>query len=229
MFGSGSSDSEDEDIKRHGAVEWNRIREARQKEGFRDGIAKGEEETLQQGFDDGYQQHITAHVKISYLKGVLSALSTYHELQDGKYLDEDTLKEIKTLQDDISVYEADYSQGSATSDETKPDASRGLPQSWNETECAETDKYERVADAKEDDQQDSMAGKGTDVGGGGDIAGSVTQQEMTSQKIVQEQPVEGATAQTKSSSAYDDIYKRCCRIHRIVLGKDLVISIPGGS
>lgn len=55
--------------------EWERMKSARLKEGYREGVGAGEETSVQDGFDCGYVVGFQLVQDIAYLRGILCAVS----------------------------------------------------------------------------------------------------------------------------------------------------------
>ncbi|XP_043544863.1 OTU deubiquitinase with linear linkage specificity a [Chiloscyllium plagiosum] len=71
---------EEADELRPSRNEWNICMGQRLKEGYRDGVNAGRESTLQHGFNQGYQEGVKKMLVLSQIKGLLSALLSWFQL-----------------------------------------------------------------------------------------------------------------------------------------------------
>ncbi|XP_048385337.1 OTU deubiquitinase with linear linkage specificity a [Stegostoma tigrinum] len=82
-LGANQSDDvfdEEADELRLSRNEWNISMGQRLKEGYRDGLNAGRESTLQRGFNQGYQEGVKKILVPSQMKGLLSALLSWFQL-----------------------------------------------------------------------------------------------------------------------------------------------------
>ncbi|KAJ8279465.1 hypothetical protein COCON_G00065310 [Conger conger] len=61
--------------------EWNNNMSKRVKDGYRDGVDAGKDASLQRGFNVGYREGVEKMVAVGQLKGILSALQCWCQLQ----------------------------------------------------------------------------------------------------------------------------------------------------
>uniref|UniRef100_V9L9S5 Essential protein Yae1 N-terminal domain-containing protein n=1 Tax=Callorhinchus milii TaxID=7868 RepID=V9L9S5_CALMI len=80
--GAGAEDVFDEeaDELRIEQREWKSRMDRRHKEGYRDGLNAGRESTLQDGFNQGYQEGAKKMLAVGQLKGILSAVLSWCQL-----------------------------------------------------------------------------------------------------------------------------------------------------
>ncbi|XP_077160710.1 protein YAE1 homolog [Paroedura picta] len=96
----------DEDADEMGIAqkEWKSTMEKRVKEGYREGIEAGKELTLQQGFNQGYEEAAKIMFSCGQLKGSVSALLSWcHNNQ----CDSTVLNRVTDLLNEINKYEED--------------------------------------------------------------------------------------------------------------------------
>lgn len=62
------------DMREIDEIEWNKLKEARLKEGFAEGKYVGEESTLQNGFDHGYSEGFELSHSISIIQGLMAVV-----------------------------------------------------------------------------------------------------------------------------------------------------------
>ncbi|KAG7488780.1 hypothetical protein MATL_G00038180 [Megalops atlanticus] len=93
---------EDEDDITLQNKEWNCNMEKRVKDGYRDGVDAGKEASLQHGFNAGYREGAAQMVAIGQLKGIVSALQCWCQLQQP---DSTMLPPIGRLLQDVAKHE----------------------------------------------------------------------------------------------------------------------------
>ena len=93
------------DEKRIAENNWNKIKEASTKEGYREGVSKGSEEALQEGFDEGYRAAYSIGIFFGNYKGQVAAkqLDTADGSEENLRL-EKTTRQIDRLEEDAMNY-----------------------------------------------------------------------------------------------------------------------------
>ncbi|XP_064647996.1 uncharacterized protein LOC135500445 [Lineus longissimus] len=99
-------DRDDIEISRR---EWSNLKENRVKEGYKKGLAAGEERKLQEGFDDGYKTSVNQAYQLARMRGILCAVLVKLHENDPTASSEDTQLTTK-LVEEISDIEKDLLQ-----------------------------------------------------------------------------------------------------------------------
>ncbi|XP_015273397.1 PREDICTED: yae1 domain-containing protein 1 isoform X1 [Gekko japonicus] len=96
----------DEDADEMGIAqkEWKSTMEKRVKEGYREGVEAGKELTLQQGFNQGYEEAVKVMFSCGQLKGNVSALLSWCH---NNRCDSAVLNRVTDLLNEIKKYEED--------------------------------------------------------------------------------------------------------------------------
>ncbi|XP_036378604.1 OTU deubiquitinase with linear linkage specificity a [Megalops cyprinoides] len=101
LVGEDVFDEDEDDITLQNK-EWKCNMEKRVKDGYRDGVDAGKEASLQHGFNAGYREGAAQMVAIGQLKGIVSALQCWCQLQQP---DSTMLPSIGRLQQDVAKHE----------------------------------------------------------------------------------------------------------------------------
>ncbi|XP_066301330.1 protein YAE1 homolog [Branchiostoma lanceolatum] len=87
--------------------DFERMKESRVKQGFRDGMSDGRLTSLQEGFNRGYSEGVGQTLQLARLRGLLCGLLTYHMAKEGTTFtfSEQVVSAIKQLIMDLSSVE----------------------------------------------------------------------------------------------------------------------------
>ncbi|KAI8515982.1 Protein YAE1 [Branchiostoma belcheri] len=92
-----------EDVVR--ARDFERMKESRVKQGYRDGMSDGRLSSLQEGFNRGYSEGVGQTLQLARLRGLLCGLLTYHMAKEGTAFSDQIVSAIKLLIMELSSVE----------------------------------------------------------------------------------------------------------------------------
>ncbi|XP_006818520.1 uncharacterized protein LOC102807485 [Saccoglossus kowalevskii] len=205
MLSSSSSDSDDFEFRDCATNEWQRMKEARLKEGYRDGITKGEEETLQRGFNKGYAESLPKIMKITYLKGIVSALQTHKSIQSEMSTD---AKELNILLERITKLEMELKENRTGIHSKVESVTMESEQNVEETKMNEAGALSTSDLSADQDQQLGTINKLQFL-----KDGKITKigfLELSKETVATE------------SSRIEDIYEKCCKFYRKMFDDDMI-------
>ncbi|XP_063964797.1 uncharacterized protein LOC129274472 [Lytechinus pictus] len=112
------------------AEDWAKVERSRRADGYKEGIAQGQESCLQQSFNSGFSQGTEASFSRSFIKGTISALIAMLHLKDQDTNDAETtevVNDLELIMCDLDSLQMDTTKGCSSSGEGSSSAVKDGP------------------------------------------------------------------------------------------------------
>ncbi|XP_041479084.1 uncharacterized protein LOC121426762 [Lytechinus variegatus] len=109
------------------AEDWAKVERSRRADGYKEGIAQGQESCLQQSFNSGFSQGTEASFSRSFIKGTISALISMLHLKEQDVNDAENteaVKDLESIMHDLDSLQFDVTKGCCSSGEVITSSSK---------------------------------------------------------------------------------------------------------